>query len=83
MSEISTLISTLGFPIVMCIALFWFCYHLVEKMSTVISENTTVVLELKTMIESMYNNVLVVAVEAPEEETETDVDTDTAEEEEL
>lgn len=80
MSEISTLISTLGFPIVMCIALFWFCYHLVEKMSTVISENTTVVLELKTMIESMCDRIPIVMSETTEE---TEEDTDIAEEDDL
>lgn len=31
MNEISTLISTLGFPIVACIGLGWFCKYMIDQ----------------------------------------------------
>ena len=31
MSEISTMISTLGFPIVACIGLGWFCKYMIDQ----------------------------------------------------
>ena len=31
MSEISTLISTVGFPIVACIGLAWFCKYMIDQ----------------------------------------------------
>lgn len=54
MEEINAIlnaIGTLGFPIVACCGLFWFANKLVDKITTVISENTLVITELKTLIE--------------------------------
>ena len=44
--DITTLITTVGFPIAACIALFW--HNL--KMSEMISNNTNAILELTTII---------------------------------
>lgn len=44
-------IGTLGFPIVACCGLFWFANKLVDKITTVISENTLAITELKALIE--------------------------------
>jgi hypothetical protein len=44
--DITTLITTVGFPIAACIALFW--QNL--KMSEMISNNTEAILELSTII---------------------------------
>ena len=44
--DITTLITTVGFPIAACIALFW--QNL--KMSEMISNNTNAILELTTII---------------------------------
>lgn len=44
--DITTLITTVGFPIAACIALFW--QNL--KMSEMITNNTTAILELTTII---------------------------------
>lgn len=54
MEELNTIlnaIGTLGFPIVACCGLFWFANKLVDKITTVISENTLAITELKTLIE--------------------------------
>lgn len=54
MEEINAIlnaIGTLGFPIVACCGLFWFANKLVDKITTVISENTLAITELKTLIE--------------------------------
>lgn len=34
MNEISTLISTLGFPTVACIGLAWFCKYMIDQSNT-------------------------------------------------
>lgn len=58
---ITTLISTLGFPIVVCIALFWYINKQAtdhkaetETLRKTIEENTTILAQLKELI-----NVLV------------------------
>ena len=46
MEEIMTAITTVGFPIVACCGLFWFANKLVDKITTVISENTAAIQKL-------------------------------------
>ena len=47
---IVTAISTVGFPIVACCGLFWFTNKLVDKITTVIAENTVAIKELSTIL---------------------------------
>lgn len=56
-NEIAQLISTVGFPIAASCGLFWFCNKLTDKMTDVISENTKIIAEVKTIIESSENGV--------------------------
>ena len=46
MSEVTTFITTVGFPIAACVALFWQN----SKMSQMIQNNTEAILELTTII---------------------------------
>lgn len=62
MSELITAISTVGFPIVFCILIFWFLReetnnHKEEVMDlkTVISENNEILASLKQLIEDKLN----------------------------
>lgn len=47
---IVTAISTVGFPIVACCGLFWFANKLIDKITTVITENTLALKELSTLL---------------------------------
>lgn len=58
MKDVLTAISTVGFPIVACIALAYYCYILekwhtqqVANLTNAINNNTIVVQKLKEMIE--------------------------------
>ena len=62
MTDILTAISTVGFPIVFCILLFWYLReetknHKEEmlELKTVISENNTILASLKQLIEDKLN----------------------------
>ena len=62
MTEILTAISTVGFPIVFCIMIFWFlreetANHKEEVMDlkTVIAENNEILASLKQLIEDKLN----------------------------
>lgn len=52
MNEIVSLIGSLGFPIVMCLLCFWFCYKLLTELSAQIKANTEAIVSLKQLIES-------------------------------
>ena len=52
MNEIVSLIGSLGFPIVMCLLCFWFCYKLLTELSAQIKANTESIVSLKQLIES-------------------------------
>ena len=62
MTEILTAISTVGFPIVFCILLFWYLREEttnhkdeVAELKSVISENNTILASLKQLIEDKLN----------------------------
>ena len=62
MTELLTAISTVGFPIVFCIMIFWFlreetANHKEEVMDlkTVIAENNEILASLKQLIEDKLN----------------------------
>jgi len=62
MQEISTLITTVGFPIAMCLLLYWQMLKNNEKhesevngLNDTINKNTIVLTELTTLIKSMTN----------------------------
>ena len=44
-------VSTVGFPIVACCGLFWFCNKLIDKITTVISDNTEAINKLIQKLE--------------------------------
>lgn len=48
-----TLISTVGFPIFMCLLLFYDRVKVMEKLEGVIQENTKITAELKTLIQGL------------------------------
>lgn len=50
---VAQLISTVGFPIFMCLLFFWDRVKVIEKLEGVISENTKVTSELKTIVQEM------------------------------
>lgn len=59
---ISTLIGTLGFPVVACLGLFWFLNKQEErrteeinKLQTTLSENTAILSSLKELIQVLIN----------------------------
>lgn len=52
MEGISTMIATVGFPIVACIALAYFCYTLVIKMIETMDANTKALVELTQMVKA-------------------------------
>ena len=47
----TTLIGSLGFPIVCCIGMFWFINNTVKDLTTTITNNTTVVTRLIEKLE--------------------------------
>lgn len=48
---IVTSISTVGFPIVICLLMFWFCKYQLDMIKTTIEENTKAVTELVKVLE--------------------------------
>lgn len=57
MQEIANLISTVGFPIAASCGLFWFSNKLVDKITGVISDNTTAINNLVAKLEGETNGV--------------------------
>lgn len=57
MQEITQFISTVGFPIAASCGLFWFANKLVDKITSVISDNTVAINKLITMISGDDNAV--------------------------
>lgn len=62
MNEIMTAISTVGFPIVFCLLLFWYLREEtnahkdeVTELKNVITENNTILAALKQLIEDKLN----------------------------
>lgn len=62
MNEIITAISTVGFPIVFCLLLFWYLREEtnahkdeVTELKNVITENNTILAALKQLIEDKLN----------------------------
>lgn len=53
MSEITTAISTVGFPIVSCGALFWYIWRTQDSMRETIQENTIAMNRLCTLVEKL------------------------------
>ena len=51
MNEISGLISTVGFPIVMCLVLIYFQYTSINKMTEALDELKLVITQLMTKME--------------------------------
>lgn len=51
-NAIVTAISTVGFPVVACCGLFWFANKLVDKITSVIAENTVAINTLIAKMES-------------------------------
>lgn len=51
MNELLTAVSTVGFPIVCCAAMFWYIYTSQDKMRSTIEENTVI-------MEKMYSLLL-------------------------
>jgi len=49
-AETLTAIQTVGFPIFMCLLLFWDRVKVIAKLEDVIKENTDATIELKTLI---------------------------------
>lgn len=61
---ITTLINSVGFPIVMCLALFWFiktmlnkAFETMSEFKTAINENTNSINILTTKLHGINNNV--------------------------
>jgi len=50
---IITAVQSIGFPIAMCLLLFYDRVKVMEKLEGVISENTKITAELKTLIQEM------------------------------
>ncbi len=55
--DIATLVSTVGFPIVACIGLFWYMVSETRETRKVISENTNVLTKLTTMINHLMDEL--------------------------
>lgn len=62
MNNISEIISSLGFPIACCCAMFWYMIksddrhkNEVHELSKVINQNSNTLIELKTLFESVVN----------------------------
>lgn len=54
--EVATLVSTVGFPIVMCGVLFWYINKMTDSMSKAVQEMKLAVTELKNAVEEHYHN---------------------------
>lgn len=46
LNEVAQLITSLGFPIVMCAALCWYVYNVQTKLTDIVNENTNAIKEL-------------------------------------
>jgi hypothetical protein len=53
-NEILTAITTVGFPIVACAALFWYHVKVASKMTDAINNNTLAITKVLEKIEDMY-----------------------------
>lgn len=54
--EIGTLVSTVGFPIVMCGVLFWYINKMTDSITNAVQEMKLAVTELKNAVEEHYHN---------------------------
>ena len=54
--EVATLVSTVGFPIVMCGVLFWYINKMTDRMTNAVQEMKLAVAELKNAVEEHYHN---------------------------
>lgn len=57
MNEILTAISTVGFPIVMCVFLGWYINKTQDKNNEIIQENTKTLTHLSTLLERLFNRL--------------------------
>lgn len=53
-NTIVTLVGSLGFPIVSCIALFWMMNTTMKEFKETVSENTKAMTELVTTVRAIY-----------------------------
>ena len=54
-NTIVTLIGSLGFPIVSCIALFWMINTTMKEFKETVAENTKAMTELVTTVKAIYS----------------------------
>lgn len=54
-NAIVTLIGSLGFPIVSCIALFWMVNTSMKEFKETVAENTKAMTELVTTVKAIYD----------------------------
>ena len=54
-NTIVTLIGSLGFPIVSCIALFWMVNTSMKEFKETVAENTKAMTELVTTVKAIYS----------------------------
>ena len=54
--EIASIVSTVGFPIVMCGLLFWYINKMTDSMTNADQEMKQAVTELKNAVEEHYHN---------------------------
>lgn len=52
-NTITTLVGSLGFPIVMCIALFWMINTTMKEFKETVAENTKAMTELVTTVKAI------------------------------
>lgn len=52
-NTITTLVGSLGFPIVMCIALFWMINTTMKEFKQTVAENTKAMTELVTTVKAI------------------------------
>lgn len=57
MNEIITAISTVGFPIVMCVFLGWYINKTQDKNNEIIQENTKTLTHLSTLLERLFKRL--------------------------
>lgn len=57
MNEILTAISTVGFPIVMCVFLGWYINKTQDKNNEIIQENTKTLTHLSTLLERLFKRL--------------------------
>ena len=54
-NTIITLVGSLGFPIVSCIALFWMMNTTMKEFKETVAENTKAMTELVTTVKAIYS----------------------------